>query len=208
MWCSYWDRFQVQVSVTVFPSLSLFLSTATPLLFCSFFFVSFFLFFSSTAQHVRVVRDSAGLFQSCVRSFSVLRCCCPPPRKFRTPAKPTVKPIPLAKHRQIAKETQRLLVAMKIRRPPRTFYKGLVVQPQGTLAVFVDLYVPCHVHCVVRCSVQSAGQHGSTQTNRQQPFLHVVEHHTDARLCTKLACCSAPLFMRFVLVWLFKCVCM
>lgn len=63
---------------------------------------------------------------------------------------------------------------------------------------FVDLYVPCHVHCVVQCSVQSAGQHGSTQTNRQQPFLHVVAHHTDARLCTKLACCSAPLFIRFV----------
>lgn len=129
--------------VTVFPSLSLFLSTATPpLLFCSFFFVSFFLFFSSTAQHVRVVRDSAGLFQSCVRSFSVLRCCCPPPRKFRTPAKPTVKPIPLAKHRQIAKETQRLLVAMKIRRPPRTFYKGLVVQPQGTLVVVCGFVRP------------------------------------------------------------------
>lgn len=71
---------------------------------------------------------------------------------------------------------------------------------------FVDLYVPCHVHCVVRCSVQSAGQH--TDTNRQQPFLHVVAHHTDARLCTQLACCSAPLFIRFVLVWLVKSVCM
>lgn len=151
-------------------------------------------FFPPTAQHVRVVRDSSGLFQSCVRSFSVLRCCCPPARKFRSVGgggpgkKPPVKPIPLAKHRQIAKETQRLLVAMKIRRPPRTFYKGIVVQPQGTLRLHT--HCPdcssswiCTPLCVLRAQLCSSmfGEAEARQRHRQTDAFHATHtaHYTD-----------------------------
>lgn len=77
-----------------------------------------------TAQHVRV--RSPSIFKSCVQSLSVLRCCVAPVAPSLPKKRYVVKPAP--KHKTVAKETQRLLMAMKIRRPAKTFYQGIPVQ--------------------------------------------------------------------------------